>query len=259
MAKVTLYFLPYTEDDADGLRIQESADGITGWALVEDVGSGSIGTFPEYISSYTTSLATDTQFFFRIAWLVSGAPQGFSNPVQVGDLPPRYTATDIIQNQTQYLAIQTASDIYINQLIDTAYFMLQDECGPFDETDPGFIERAPLAMLRLVEYLFVRLDPALASASVGIIEEKIGSYKYRLTEGATELVSELMVPDHIGVMVCQFGTNEERFVETISTDVFLQGVWFASEEDDLDRRKIFVEGDADPIGPVPPIRKVNPD
>lgn len=258
MAKVTLYFLPYSEDDADGLRIQESADGVTGWSTIEDVGSGFIGTYPEYISSYTTSLATDTTFFFRIAWLVSGAPQGFSNAVQVGDLPPRYTATDIIQAQTQYLAIQTASDIYINQLIDTAYFMLQDECGPFDEMDPGFIERAPLAMLRLVEYLFVRLDPALASASVGIVEEKIGSYKYKLADNATELVSELMVPDHIGVMVCQFGTNEERLVETISEDVFLQGVWSATDEY-LDRRNIFVEGDADPIGPVPPIRKTNPD
>ncbi len=259
MAKVTLYFLPYSEDDADGLRIQESADGLTGWTLVEDVGSGPIGTFPEYISSYTTSLATSTLLFFRIAWLVSGAPQGFSNPVQVGDLPPRYTATDIIQKDTQYLAIQTASDIYINQLIDTAYFMLQDECGPFDETDPGFIERAPLAMLRLVEYLFVRLDPALASASVGIVEEKIGSYKYKLADNATELVTELMVPDHLSAMVCQFGTNEERFVETISEDVFLQGVWFAAEEDFLDRRNIFVEGDADPVGPTPPVRKTNPD
>ncbi len=259
MAKVTLHFLPYTEDDADGLRIQESVDGVTGWTLVEDVGSGAIGTFPVYISSYTTSLATDTTLFFRIAWLVSGAPQGFSNAVQVADLPPRYTAVDLLQAQTQYVAIQTAPDAYINQLIDTAFFMFQDECGPFDETDAGFIERAPMAMLRMVEYLFVRLDPALASASVGIIEEKIGSYKYRLADNAQELVSELEVPNHLVLMICQFGTDEERFVETISEDVFLQGVWWAADEEFLDRRNIFVEGDADPIGLTPPLKKVNPD
>jgi len=259
VAKVTLHFLPYTEDDADGLRIEESVDGLTAWTLVEDVGAGAIGTFPVYISSYTTSLATDTTLFFRIAWLVSGAPQGFSNAVQVADLPPRYTAADLLQDQTQYLALQTANDLYVNQLIDTAYFMLQDACGPYDETDAGFIERAPLAMLRMVEYLFVRLDPALASASVGIIEEKIGSYKYKLADNATELVSELEVPLHIRTMLCQFGIDDERFVETISTDVFLQGVWWAADEVDLDRRNIFVESDADPIGPTPPLKKVNPD
>lgn len=258
MAKVTLYFEPYTEDDADGLRIQESADGLTGWTTIEDVGSGSIGTYPEYISSYTTSAATSTQYWFRISWLVGGAPQGFSEPAQVGDLPPRYTSSDIIQSETQFAALQVASDLYVFQLIDMAYFMLQDECGPFDETNPEFIERAPLAMLRLVEYLFVRLDPALASASAGIIEEKIGSYRYRLAEQSAQLVGELEVPAHIAKMICSYSLADEGEVEMVTTHVFEGTTWRSADEKDVDRLHVYVSGDADRTAPVPQ-KKWGPD
>ncbi len=244
MATVKLYFEPYPENDADGLRIEESADGMSGWVAIEDVASGSIGTYPNWISSFTTSNATATTYWFRIAWKVGGVLQTYSDPLQVGDLAPKYTTPDLVRETTRITALIALDTIYIQELITQAYRMVQNECGPFTETDVDFIEIAPLAMRLYVENLFIITDPVNLNAIAGVIEEKIGSYRYKKSEKAVEVATSGEVPPNVAALLCPFSTSESFEVEVITTTVFPETPWYDGEEIDLDKRKVFTEGDA---------------
>lgn len=246
MATVKLYFEPYPENDANGLVIEESADGLAGWTEIEDISAGQIGTFPNYISSYTTSNAADVDYWFRIAWKVGGVTQNYSDPLQVGDLAPKYTTPDLIRETTRLTTLVALDTVYIQELINQGYYMVQNACGPFDETDPGFIEVAPMAMRLYVEYLFVVQDPANLSALTGTIREKIGSYSYQKSEKAVELWQEASgaVPDNVLSLMCPYGIDGEESTDVITTSVFPQTPWYDGEQTDVDKKYVYTDGDA---------------
>jgi hypothetical protein len=246
MATVKLYFEPYPENDADGLVIEESADGLSDWVEIEDIPSGSIGTYPNWISSFTTSNAADVDYWFRIAWKVGGVVQNYSDPLQVGDLAPKYTVPDLIRETTRLTALIALGTIFIQEMITQAYRMVQNACGPFNETDVDFIEIAPLAMRLYVEYLFVTQDPDNLSALTGMIEEKVGSYRYRRSEKAVEMYSDAQgeVPDNIKALMCPYAAEATDAVEVITTAVFPETPWYDGEETDLDKKKVYTAGDA---------------
>ncbi len=247
---VKLYFEPYPDADADGLRIEESVDGVAGWGAIEDLTSGQIGTYPNWISSFITSNATSDQYWFRIAWKVGGVIQNYSDPRQVSGLAEKYTTPDQVKDTTRMATIKTADTLVLQELIVQAYYMVQGSCGPFDETDPGFIEVAPLAMRLYVEYLFVTQDPLNLSALAGTIEEKIGSYKYRKSEKAVEMYANNLggVPDNVEALMCPYNVDDDTATETITTEVFTPTPWFDGEETDLDKK--YVVTSADPMRPA---------
>ncbi len=251
MATIKLYFEPYPENDADGLKIEESADGVSGWVEIEDIASGSIGTYPNWISSFTTSNATSVDYWFRIVWTVGGTPQNYSEALQVGDLAPKYTTPDLIKDTSRFALLTALDTLYIQELIDQAYWMMQGECGPFDETDADFIEVAPLAIRLYVEQLSVTQDPSHSSIYAGVLEEKIGSYRYRKSDKAIELLGEGggTMPANVKALICRFGLgdDDDNAVEVITTTVFPETPWYDAEEEDLDKRKVVTSADPDRV------------
>lgn len=246
MPSLKLYFEPATYPGVNGLIIEESADGLAGWSNVETVGAGDVGTYPDYISSRTVTVA-DVDNYFRIAWQVGGETQAWSEVFQRDDLPPRYTTPDRVKETTRQASLAGAGTGLVQDLIIQAFSMVQAACGPFDETDTEFIEIAPRAIRLYVEYLYVVQDPSALSAMTGIIEEKVGSYRYRRSEKAVEMYSDSQgeVPDNIRSMLCRFTTTGELPTELISTDVFTPTPYFDQDEEDLDKQ--FVVTSADPM------------
>jgi hypothetical protein len=255
VATVRLYFEPYPENDADGLKIEESADGLAGWVEIESLTAGQIGTYPDYISSFTTANATATDYFFRIAWTVGAVTQNYSDPIQVGDLAPKYTTPDLIRETTRLASLISLGTVYMQELINQAYFMVQADCGPFDETDAGFIAVAPLAMRLYVEYLFVIQDPSNLTALTGTIEETIGSYRYKKSEAGIELWREAAagVPPNVKALLCPYAIDGDAVTEAISTTVFPQTPWYDDEQTVLEKGYVYVEGEADVLPPNPDI------
>lgn len=248
MATVKLYFEPYPENDADGLRIEESADGVSGWSEIEAL-TTQIGTYPDYISKFTTSNATDVDYWFRIRWTVGGTPQNYSDPLQVGDLAPKYTTPDLIRDTTRHTAIQTEKTGVLQDLITQAYYMVQSSCGPFDEVDPGFVEVAPLAMKLYIEFLYITQDPANLSSLAGVVQEKVGSYMVKRSEKAVEMFTDAQgeVPENVRLLMCPYGIEGVTDIETITTSVFPATPWFDGEEEDLDVGYVVTSADPDRV------------
>lgn len=244
MATVKLYFEPYPENDANGLVIEESPNGVDSWVQIEDIAA--VGTYPNWISSYVTTNATDVAYWFRIAWKVAGVAQNYSDPLQVGDLAPKYTTPDLIRDTTRYPALAGLDTLFIQEMITQAYYMVQNACGPFDETDSGFIEVAPMAMRLYVEFLTIVQDPSNLSALTGTIKETIGSYSYQKSDKAVELMQAAGegVPSNIKALMCPFASSDEDPVEVITTSVFPETPWYDGDEEDLDKKKVYTTTEA---------------
>lgn len=83
MASVTLEFLTPTDTDIVALHIYESNAAGGSFTEIETVTA--IGTFPNYISTYTTNLAQSATDWFSIAWEnAGGVVSPLSQPVQGG-------------------------------------------------------------------------------------------------------------------------------------------------------------------------------
>lgn len=244
MATVRLFFEPFPEAGAISLRIEESADGISGWSEIENISA--IGTFPDYISSYQTTNAVSAQAWFRIRWETTVGLQGYSDPLQADALPIHYTVPDLVKEGTRIIGLQTLATGFIQDLVLQSYYMLQHACGPFDETNPDFIIIAPIAARMYVEYLFITSDPSNLAALGGVIQEKIGSYMVRRSDKSVELYSDMAgeVPDNIKALVCRFTTaDDDTPVETITTSVFTHTPWVDGEEEDLDKGYVVTSAD----------------
>src|SRR4051794_19821453 len=83
MASITLKFIPPEAPDIVALRIYESPVVDGPWTQIER--TTSVGTYPAYITSYTTALAVSVSDFFAIAWEdVAGAVGSMSEGMQGG-------------------------------------------------------------------------------------------------------------------------------------------------------------------------------
>jgi hypothetical protein len=83
MASVALDFVPPVEPNIDKLHIYEAPARTGPWTLIETVND--IGTHPDYISRYTTNVASSSFGWFSIEWEDDkGARSPMSQPIQGG-------------------------------------------------------------------------------------------------------------------------------------------------------------------------------
>ena len=99
MASVHLKFVPPTVQNLVSLKIYEATSMGGPFNLIETVTA--IGTYPDYITEYTTDDATNTSDWFAIEWLDNkGASSNLSPPVQgntetlVGEIVDRVMLRD---------------------------------------------------------------------------------------------------------------------------------------------------------------------
>jgi hypothetical protein len=85
MASISLNFRPPTEPGIDLLHIYEAPASAGPWTLIETVDLSPTYPYPDYLTRYTTSLATSENSWFSIEWEDSkGARSGMSAPIQGG-------------------------------------------------------------------------------------------------------------------------------------------------------------------------------
>jgi len=83
MASVPFEFAPPAQENIVALRIYESPDQAGPFVQIERVTN--IGTYPTYISQYTTNAASSVDNWFGIAWEdEGGAISEMSDPIKVG-------------------------------------------------------------------------------------------------------------------------------------------------------------------------------
>lgn len=83
MASVRLNFRPPTDTGIDKLHIYEAAAKEGPFGIIETVEE--VGTYPDYITEYSTQLATDAENWFAIEWeSTKGVLSGMSAPMQGG-------------------------------------------------------------------------------------------------------------------------------------------------------------------------------
>lgn len=241
MARVTLYFQPFPDDDAVSLRVEEAPASTGPWTEIEN--EASIGTFPDWISALTTENATAESYWFRIRWeRDTGAFTPYSEPVLGTDIPERWTVPTVYRDWTR-LDTDSLNDVQLQSLIDRAYFRLLEECGPYDLTDPAFPERAQLAIHLMVDRLLLVSDPEAQKVILGYLEEQKGSYRYRRSDKALDYLSTVMdsVPNEISSLICPFSIDPIGAVEMITTHVFTQAQNYI--ERDSHREYVYTGGD----------------
>lgn len=81
MASVPLRFTPPEIENVVKLKIWESPTIDGTYSVIEEVTG--VGSYPEYISHYTTALATSKNYWFAISWVDDkGADSDLSQPMQ---------------------------------------------------------------------------------------------------------------------------------------------------------------------------------
>lgn len=84
MASVPLRFTPPEIEDVVSMKVYESPTMGGTYLEIEEVTG--VGTFPGYISHYTTDQATSRNYWFAISWVDSkGAESDLSAPIQGGE------------------------------------------------------------------------------------------------------------------------------------------------------------------------------
>ena len=255
MATVRLFFEPFPLDGVDGLEIEESADGLTGWTQIEALGSGAVGTFPTYINDFTTTNAVSSENWFRIRWILASVAQGYSEAVKAYALPPHYTVVAWVTEGTRLVELGALGNRYIQDLIDQAFHMIENHCGPFNVSAAGFINAAPIAMRLYVEYLFMVQNPDYMIRLAGVIREKTGSYMIQMEDGSSQAWDGISVPGNVAAMMCPFSTEEPQDFEMITTAVFPGTPWFDGDETDLDRKNVVTT--EDPMRLMPDVENRN--
>jgi hypothetical protein len=82
---VAIDFTPSERPDEAVLQIYEAPDPSGPWTMIDTVVQPAVGVYPNYISRYTTALATSLTDWFAIQWVDSkGAVTGLSDGVQGG-------------------------------------------------------------------------------------------------------------------------------------------------------------------------------
>lgn len=248
MVAVTLYFAPYTGTDAIGLQIEEAPDSTGPWTQL--VNTSDIGTAPDWISSYTVQ-ATSIDHWFRLRWQLEGSnPDVFtewSDPVLGSALPYHWTVPDLYKSVSQHkLSAWSAPQIQL--VIDRAYYMLQEECGPYDETAEGFADVAQMVIHVLMDRILPTMSRGGASIGAGMQEEEMGSYRYRraLSEAIAMSTAALAIPSDLKALICPFGVGSDDFPVS-STHVFLQTPYVL--EGTNGRERVFTSDDRHGLAP----------
>ncbi len=92
MVSAKLLFPPYEGSGVDSAIIEESADGLTGWSLIETLNGAKIRTHPNFITQFDTANATALNYYFRVGWRIGGTVQEYTLPWQPGTLLAKWIA-----------------------------------------------------------------------------------------------------------------------------------------------------------------------
>lgn len=193
MPSVFLDFTPPDRDDLEKLHIFEATSVNGPWALIETVDE--IGSYPDYISNYTTELATNSINWFSIQWEDDkGAKTDQSNAIQggtetlVGDIVSRVHVRDASLDEQVVLQETEA--------ILERYFNTNPYTVPADSI--GYATKNSLAKIIHAKSMFTTVLVSTGSANswtAGLVSMKSSTdtksnldiIKYLMQEAAREL------------------------------------------------------------------------
>jgi hypothetical protein len=170
MAIVPLDFQPPEEPNIVSLHIYESAAQEGPFIQIEEVTD--IGTYPSYITRYTTSLATNATNWFGIAWEDDvGAIGPMSNPVQGGT----ETLVNIIVNRVM-LRDPSANEIIATQEAEAVISAALDVEDPYsvDPTTLTPVQIRGLTNLTLARSYMTQIvnTSSTVEYTAGLVSEK---------------------------------------------------------------------------------------
>jgi len=180
MASVYLRFVPPDVDDLVQMNIYEGVDPTSSFHLIESVTD--IGTYPEYIDNYTTSVAENTSDYFSIEFIDNkDASTGLSAPVK-GDLT---LAVAEIQQRVMERD-STIDDRIALQEAESAIAFAFPGTDPYDPTlQLDYVQKRGLTNLTLAMCYLTQMARAQAFSWVaGIVSMKISDRAAQLRADA---------------------------------------------------------------------------
>lgn len=161
MASVPLRFLAPQDDDIAALRIYESPLETGSFSMIERVTS--IGTYPNYIDEYTTTLASNVNDWFAIAWEdAAGVVGDMSIPVQGATQTLVFMLVDRVK-----LRDSSLDERIVAQEAEAAISSYYNVMNPFD-VDPATVSpkiMSGLTMLTLARAMLTRLFTTATTAN----------------------------------------------------------------------------------------------
>ena len=171
MASVRLDFVPPTDPDLVELRIYEAEDKDGPYSLIESISA--IGEYPNYLSTYTTAMATAQDYWFAIDWFdAKGGNYGMSEGIQGG-------FQTLLGEIVQRVMIRDPS-INENIVYDEAEAVLEGflpagtdvQNAHVDETNAR--ERSGLTLLTQARCYLFDLSEGKTKYTVGLVSQETG-------------------------------------------------------------------------------------
>lgn len=171
MADVALKFNPPADPDITALHIEEANDSTGPWVPIDI--EEDVGAYPDYISEYTTSLATSNMAWFRIRWRdTKGAFTDYSQPVQGGTSSLVAEVKDRVMQRDPMLVdaiVYQEAEAVVSQVFGTE--------NPYDPTlSASYRVLSGLVYLTLARSLIARVIQSsvenIESATIGIVSFK---------------------------------------------------------------------------------------
>lgn len=190
MATVPLKFLAPQDDNIAALRIYEAPSKDGSFVMIERVTA--VGTYPNYIDEYETTLATNANDWFAIAWEDAGGALGdMSIPVQGG-------TNTLVQLLVDRVKLRDASldERVVAQEAEAAISKFFNVMNPFD-IDPATVSpkvMSGLTMLTLARAMLTRLFTTATTANkwqAGIVSMDQSAVKTTTQAATIEKLIEL--------------------------------------------------------------------
>ena len=183
MASVRLDFVPPAFPGLVELKIYEAAAKDGTFSEIEAVSA--IGTYPNYISTYTTTSADDINDWFAIDWTDSkGATLGMSDPIKgnsqllLGEIVGRVMVRDASINENIiYDEAQAVLEMFLPAGTDI-------EDAPIDVAN--YQERSGLTLLTMARCYIFDTSEGTEEYTVGLVSQKKGNS--RSMDGIKELL-----------------------------------------------------------------------
>lgn len=168
MASVPLRFIAPADPDMEQLQVFESDAPDGTFNLIDTVTE--IGTYPEYITEYTTANATSATNWFAIKWIdTKGASTDLSASVQGGT----ESLVSYISSRIMLLDPSINESVLLQQAEDVVgqYFNTEDPLlvTPSQATSR---QKSGLTFLTMARYRLLSLSNATASWTAGLVSMK---------------------------------------------------------------------------------------
>lgn len=170
MATVRLDFVPPVDPDIVSLKIYESATKGGVFNEIEEVTV--IGQYPNYLSTYTTTQATQIDYWFAIDWFDNkGGHLGLSDPIQgnadllLAEIVNRVMVRDITINENIiYDEAQAVLEMFLPVGTDI-------EDAPLSMAT--YQERSGLTMLTMARCYIFAISEGEEEYTVGLVSQKL--------------------------------------------------------------------------------------